>query len=261
MLYVIGLGLSTIEDISIAGLNAIQECDYVFLDAYTSILTHGIEKVSAFCGKEVRKADREFTEQDSLMISLAKGENVAFLVIKEKSLDNLLHDRDIYEPPRFMLCSEAAYQILEAGCRIRQRFMDASADPDVEAPCEPEPEIYLHPDCLAICLARVGSPTQAMLVTTMGILSTTLLTGDTDNHPNILSGPLHSLIIPGKLHPMEIEFLAARLLIGDGKEDLENVPNGTSLPVLLPPTKASRSFRERVEAMFDRHHELLSTNF
>lgn len=81
MLYIIGLGLSTVEDITISGLNAIQECDYVFIDAYTSILTHGIERISAFCGKDVKRADREFTEQDSLITSLAKSENVAFLVV------------------------------------------------------------------------------------------------------------------------------------------------------------------------------------
>lgn len=158
-----------------------------------------------------------------------------------------------------MLCSEAAYQILEAGRRIHQRFVDASADPGVGMPCEPEPENYLHPDCLAVCLARVGSPTQAMLVTTMGILAASLPAGDSDNPLSVLGGPLHSMIIPGKLHPMEIEFLSARLLIGDGKEDLEPVPNGTSLPVLLPPMRASYGFRERVKSMFDRHQELLST--
>ncbi|VDK41212.1 unnamed protein product [Taenia asiatica] len=346
MLYIIGLGLSTIEDITISGLNTIQECDYVFVDAYTSILSHGIERISAFCGKDVKRADREFTEQDSLIISLARSENVAFLVvgdplcatthtdliiraikeripykvihnssimtsvaccglqlyrmgetvsiplwtdcgcpdsfypkivsnffrglhtlclldikIREKSLDNLLYDRDIYEPPRFMLCSEAAYQILEAGRRIHQRFVDASADPGVEMPCEPEPECYLHPDCLAVCLARVGSPTQAMLVTTIGILAASLSAGDSNNLSNVLGGPLHSMIIPGKLHPMEIEFLCARLLIGDGKEDLGTASNGTSLPVLLPPAMAGCGFRERVKSMFDRHQELLPTKF
>ncbi|VDM35292.1 unnamed protein product [Hydatigera taeniaeformis] len=344
MLYIIGLGLSTIEDITISGLNAIQECDYVFIDAYTSILTHGIERISAFCGKDVKRADREFTEQGSLITSLAKSENVAFLVVgdplcatthtdliiraikertpykiihnssimtavaccglqlyrmgetvsiplwtecccpesfyakiifnysrglhtlclldikvREKSLENLLHDRDIYEPPRFMLCPEAACQILEAGRRIRQRFMAASMDPGAEVSYEPKPERYLHPDCLVVCLARVGSPTQAILATTMGILAAAASSGDSDILSHILGGPLHSMIIPGKLHPMEIEFLSARLLIGDGKVDLENVPNGTSLPVLLPPTMAGFDFRERVKSMFDRHQELLST--
>ncbi len=81
MLYIIGLGLSTIEDISVSGLNAIKTCDHVFIDAYTSILTHGIERISEFCGKDVKSADREFTEQNPLMISLAKNETVAFLVV------------------------------------------------------------------------------------------------------------------------------------------------------------------------------------
>lgn len=81
MLYIIGLGLSSIEDISFAALNAIKTCDHVFIDTYTSILTHGIERLSEFCGKDVKSADREFTEQNPMMISLAKSMNVAFLVV------------------------------------------------------------------------------------------------------------------------------------------------------------------------------------
>ena len=81
MLYIIGLGLSTIEDISVSGLSALKKCKHVFVDAYTSILTHGLEKISDFCGKDVKSADREFTEQDSQIISLAKSDDVAFLVV------------------------------------------------------------------------------------------------------------------------------------------------------------------------------------
>ena len=81
MLYLIGLGLSTIEDISVSGLNIIKQCDHVFIDSYTSVLTHGVEKASEFLGKEVKCADREFTEQSSLMLSLAEKNKVAFLVV------------------------------------------------------------------------------------------------------------------------------------------------------------------------------------
>lgn len=38
MLYIIGLGLNDEKDITVKGLEAIQKCDAVFLEAYTSIL-------------------------------------------------------------------------------------------------------------------------------------------------------------------------------------------------------------------------------
>lgn len=38
MLYVIGLGLSDEKDITVKGLEAVQSCERVYLEAYTSIL-------------------------------------------------------------------------------------------------------------------------------------------------------------------------------------------------------------------------------
>ena len=142
-----------------------------------------------------------------------------------------------------MFCPEAAYQILEAGRRI------AASDVDAEVSSESKLETYLQPDCLVICLARVGTPTQVVLVTTLGTLD------GSNSISEVLGGPMHCMIIPGKLHPMEIEFLSARL-IGDGMEDIQNTPDGTSLPVLFPPLKDECSFKECVDSMFNRHQEL-----
>ena len=40
MFYLIGLGLGDERDISINGLEAIQKCDYLYLESYTSLLSH-----------------------------------------------------------------------------------------------------------------------------------------------------------------------------------------------------------------------------
>ena len=45
MLYVIGLGLSDETDITVKGLEAVKKCERVYLEAYTSILTVGKEKL------------------------------------------------------------------------------------------------------------------------------------------------------------------------------------------------------------------------
>jgi diphthine synthase len=44
MFYLIGLGLGDEKDISIKGLEAVKEADYVFLESYTSVL--GVDKDS-----------------------------------------------------------------------------------------------------------------------------------------------------------------------------------------------------------------------
>lgn len=178
--------------------------------------------------------------------------------MKEKSLEALLHDKDIYDPPRFMECPEAGYQLLETGRRIRRRVAE-NDDSDPEELREPEPEAYLDPNCLVVCLARVGTPTQTIVVTTLEILekSTPSEIGDLPEFSEALGGPMHCMIIPGELHLMEKEFLTSRLLIGDGKQDLKTTSEQTSLPILMPPEMEGKTFKERVEVMFIKHEELV----
>lgn len=45
MLYVIGLGLSDETDITVKGLEAVKKSERIYLEAYTSILTIGKERL------------------------------------------------------------------------------------------------------------------------------------------------------------------------------------------------------------------------
>jgi diphthine synthase len=62
VLFIIGLGLSDEKDITLKGLESIQKCSKVFLEAYTSILGVNKEKLEKFYGKEILEADRECCE-------------------------------------------------------------------------------------------------------------------------------------------------------------------------------------------------------
>jgi diphthine methyl ester synthase len=82
MLYLIGLGLGDEEDITLRGLKAVQSCDKVFLEAYTSIL--GVDKANLekLYGKEIIVADRDLVEQGSdQIIEAAKAGSAALLVV------------------------------------------------------------------------------------------------------------------------------------------------------------------------------------
>ena len=63
-LYFISLGLGDESDISLKGMNAIKECDFLYLDIYTSILSISKEKLEQFYSKQVIEADRDVIEQD-----------------------------------------------------------------------------------------------------------------------------------------------------------------------------------------------------
>lgn len=45
MFYVIGLGLGDAKDVTVKGLEIIKRCDRVYLEAYTSVLSVGKEKL------------------------------------------------------------------------------------------------------------------------------------------------------------------------------------------------------------------------
>ncbi|KAK9472688.1 tetrapyrrole methylase [Dipodascopsis tothii] len=83
MLYLIGLGLSSCEDITVRGLKVVQRAKRVYLEAYTSILmTASVEDLTAFYGREVIVADRELVESGSdEILAGADKDDIAFLVV------------------------------------------------------------------------------------------------------------------------------------------------------------------------------------
>jgi len=82
MLYIIGLGLSDEQDISLRGLQAIKGSARVYLEAYTSILMIAKDRLEAFYEKPLILADREMVEtQSDEILHNAGTEDVSLLVV------------------------------------------------------------------------------------------------------------------------------------------------------------------------------------
>jgi len=82
MLYFIGLGLGDAKDITVRGLELVKQCDRVYLEHYTSILTCGKEELEKFYQRDIILADREMVEQNAEEIMAnAETQEVAFLVV------------------------------------------------------------------------------------------------------------------------------------------------------------------------------------
>ena len=80
--YLIGLGLSSPEDISLKGLKAIRNAKRVYLEMYTAILMAQKEEIEAVYEKEVILADRDMVEsQSDVMLEGAGEEDICFLVV------------------------------------------------------------------------------------------------------------------------------------------------------------------------------------
>lgn len=266
MLYLIGLGLGDVKDITVKGMEIIKKCSRVYLEAYTSILTVGKEALEEFYGRELILADREMVEQeDDEILKDADVADVAFLVVgdpfgatthsdlvlravkagisyrvihnasimnavgccglqlynfgetvsvvfwtdtwkpesfydkikrnrlngmhtlclldikvKEQSVENLIKGRKIYEPPRYMSVNQALEQLLEI---IQNRRGQSE-------------ELALSEDTICVGLSRVGAEDQKILAGPLKEMASAEL-----------GSPLHSLIISGHLHPLEIDML------------------------------------------------------
>lgn len=104
--------------------------------------------------------------------------------VKEPDFEAMMKGRTEFLPPRYMTASVAAQQLLEAE--------------------ETHGEgVYEGNKTLCVGLARMGQPTQTMVAGTLEELSR-----------SDLGGPLHSLIICGELHDLELEVVKEYLVEG-----------------------------------------------
>lgn len=117
--------------------------------------------------------------------------------VKEPDFQAMMKGRTEFLPPRYMSVSVAARQLLEAEETHREGAYDGSKT-------------------LCIGLARMGQPTQTMVAGTLEELS------QVD-----LGRPLHSLIICGELHDLELDVVKEFLIEGSKYEldcRIDNVP-------------------------------------
>jgi len=83
-LYLIGIGLYDEKDITIRGLEAVKNCDEIYLEHYTSILRKDSkEQLEKFYGKKIILATRDLVEKEAeeKLILPAKEKNIALLVV------------------------------------------------------------------------------------------------------------------------------------------------------------------------------------
>jgi diphthine synthase len=269
VLYMIGLGLGDEDDITVKGLKLVQSCDYVFLEAYTSVLGVDKDRLEQVYGKSITVADRDMVEQqaEDLMLDPAVSQKVALLVVgdpvcatthtdlwlrarqrnievkvihnasimgaagacglqlynfghtvsipffeenwrptsfypkiqynrqggmhtlclldikvKEPDFDAMMKGKTRYLPPRFMTIATACEQLLEAEVKHGLGVYDGKKT-------------------LCVGLARMGQETQCIQAGTLHELQ------QVD-----FGGPLHSLIVCGELHELELEVLREYLV-------------------------------------------------
>ncbi|KJH51307.1 diphthine synthase [Dictyocaulus viviparus] len=120
---------------------------------------------------------------DKIASNLKKGFHTLCLLdikTKEQSIVNMMRGKKIFEPARYLTCSDAASQLL----KIIERKRISGIEPAYteSSPC--------------VGLARVGWDDQKIVFCTLEEMS-----------QYDLGPPLHCMILPGNMHPLEIDML------------------------------------------------------
>ena len=245
MLTFVGLGLYDIEDLTLRGKRAIENADLVFAEFYTShLIGANEEKLEKALGKKVKVLSREEVESGAIILENAQSKNVVLLVVgdpmiatthvslrimaEEKGiktrivhnasiisaapgilgLQNYKFGRTVSLPfPQANYFPTSAYDyIYENFSRglhtlilldINPRPMTANEAMQILLDMEQKKEkgIFKEGTLIAV-VARAGAPDCLARAGTLGKLI------KEDFGP-----PLHSLVLPGKLHFTEEEAL------------------------------------------------------
>ena len=247
MLYMIGLGLCNKKDITLKGLEAIKKCDVVYLEDYTAVFNCNKQELEDFFGKKIILADRDLVENRSdEILNDAMNKDIAFLVIGDplsatthidlfmraetKGINvKVIHNTSIFNAvsstglqlykfgkvtsipfPINNIISETPYGVLKMNKNNglhtlflldlkpkEKRFMNVKDAIDYLIKIENKRnENLFNEDTLCLGCARIGCEDE------------TIKFGKAKDISKIDFGkPMYCLIVPGKLHFMEEEFL------------------------------------------------------
>ncbi len=244
MLYFIGLGLYGLEDITIKGLSVIHSSDHIFLETYTSILTGTtIHEMESFYNKKIIPCSREDIENNpEPILSLAENNNVAFLVPGDSMISTTHSDLRIRAEKRGIVtkiihnasiatavCGLTGLQNYRFGrsCSLPFPYKDwrpvSPADVIIENQLSSlhtlvyldiQPSRYMTINEAVIELEKIFCARKVVIKLYIGIAragsdTSHVYSGKPSrviNHD--FGGPLHILVVPGSLHPVEEEYLA-----------------------------------------------------
>lgn len=239
MLVLVGLGLWDEKDISLKGLEEAKACDILYLEGYTSKLFGATkQELESLFGKEIQKVKRDFIESGDIL-NYAVRNKVALLIpgdpmvatthsdlilrAKEKGINvRVIHNASIYSA-----IGETGLQIYKFGKSATIPFWEENFKPtsfyDVVKEnqekglhtllfldIKTEEDKYMSPSKAMETLLECGMDEDVKIVvcSRLGSEENSIRYGAVKDLKNEDFGsPLHVLVVPGKLHEKEKEFL------------------------------------------------------
>ena len=247
MFYLIGLGLFDSQDISLKGINTLKNADKVYAEFFTSrLFGSNIEEIEKIINKKITILNRQEVEEETPFLKEAKTSNIAlitggdpliatthseFLVKahKENIPYQVIHGSSILSSapaisglqaykfgkvttipfPQENYFPKSPYQTIETNLdnnfhtlvlldiqADKSKYMTVNEGLEYLMKIHEKEQGKITPNTLAIGIARVGSKNNTIKA---------------DYIKNLIKedfgGPLHSIIIPSKLHIVEAEYL------------------------------------------------------
>jgi diphthine synthase len=271
VLYMVGLGLGDEDDITVKGLKIVKSADFVFLEAYTSILGVDKSRLEELYGKSITVADRNMveTQAEELILEPSVKKNVAFLVVGDpvcatthtdlwlRAKQRNIEVRIVHNASIMGAAGACGLQLYNFGHTVSIPFFEEKwrptsfypkikinrqggmhtlclldikvKEPDFQAMMKGKTK-YLPPSFMSVNTASEqlleaedshkehaydGSQTLCIGLARMGQDSQCIRAGTLEELKNANMGePLHSLIICGDLHDLEMEVLKEYLVEG-----------------------------------------------
>jgi diphthine synthase len=245
MLTFIGLGLYDDESITVEGRAALDDADRAFAEFYTSHLVGAtVEDLEAAHGIDIEVRDRAGVEQDpEAILAAAEDDHVAFLTagdtmistthvdLRLRALDRGIDTRVIHGVTAQTAASgltglqnyrfgksvtlpfpdahggdDVPGSVIESIEANRTRglhtlvYLDITADRDAYMTADAAAELLVEAwtDTLGVAVARAGSPDPVVAGDSLSALA-----------EREFGDPLHLLVVPGDLHYVESDALAA----------------------------------------------------
>lgn len=243
----VGLGLYDEKDVSLKAVDEIKKCDQVFAEFYTAKLSGTqIDRIENIIGKKIRVLSREETEKGDLILDSAKKEKIVFLTagdpmtatthidlrvraVKNNIKTKVIHGVSIISAVPGLLGLQnykfgrtttlaypekdyfptSPYKIIGKNKNIglhtlvlldiqadKNRFMTANEGLELLQKMEKKERGEIFKDSILCVVARAGSDNSVIKAGSLEELI------DFDFGP-----PLHSIVVAGDLHFMEVEAL------------------------------------------------------
>jgi len=245
MLSIIGIGLSDEKDITLKGLELVKASDFVYLENYTSILQCGVPELEKLYGKKIILADREVVEKkaEEEILEKAKEKNVSLLVVGDAlsattHVDIIKRANDLGIKVNVVHNASVLTAVAETGLQL-YKFGKTTSIPFPEEKFRPETAYDVIKDNLSLgmhtlvlldlrpsenkfmtvnqvidILLEIQEKRKEKIITKLigcarlGSEGSMIKSGTAKELKNIDFGaPPHCLIIPGKMHFAEEEFL------------------------------------------------------